>query len=470
MGNLAKLLLCLALTLTLSCSENTDTEKDTKVQAAAPIEVSLDASETAVTELLKDLLTKARSEPGNGALRGELAMAYEVNGFPDAAFASYEQAELLEPTEPRWPYFQAMVLAGHGQQQQALQALDRVMGIDATYASAWMWRGTWSLDVGLAEQAHEAFVKAEALGLAAAARAGQARVRLHQHRPEEAVALLEPLSRKAQYPSIFQLLGRAYRETGQLDDARIALARGKSATQLGWRDDWKENKRPYEVGFQARLLGAQRLLARDATSEAISELESLIQQEPDNPVVINTLSSAYAKNGESQRAFWTLRKAIERPPVHYTTHLNIAFFYQARGDHDSTLMHLNRAIEINPVAASPYMRKGLLLQKQRKLEDALAAFESAIRCDARDPHLFFYAGDVEAMLKRWPRAIRRFEESVRVDPSFTLGYVNLALALAESNRLDEAHVALERAEKLETLKDDVQGAMKYLTQLEARSK
>ena len=472
MGNLARiLLLSLPLTVTLSCSLDTQTDpgEETTVPSAAPIEVPLDESVPEVTVLVKGLLAKARAESKSGLPRGELGMAYEVNGFPDAAFASYRQAELLDPDEARWPYYQALMLAGLGQQQKALQALDRAIDIDATHASAWMWRGTWSLDVGLVDEADEAFKKAEALGLAAVAKASQARVRLHQHRPDEAVALLEPLSREAQYPSVFQLLGRAYRETGRLDDARVALARGKSAQRLTWQDDWQDSKRTYEVGFQARVRHAQRLLKLNRTGEAKQSLRSLLEERPDNEVVINTLASAYVKNGELQKAFWTLEKALERPPVHYTIHLNIAPFYENRGDPATALAHLDRAIELKPAAALPYTRKGLLLQKQRRYEDALAAFESALRNDATDPHVFFYAGDVEAILQRLPRAIQRFEESVRIDPSFTLGHLNLGLALAKSNRLEEARVSLDRADALGTHESDVQGAFKHLAELEERS-
>ena len=204
MGTLARiLLLTLLFAVTLSCSLDTETGKEASVRGAAPavaapVEVPLDVSVPEAIELLQDLLGKASDKPDSGVRRGELGMAYEVNGFVDAAFTSYQQAELLDHSEARWPYYQALILAGRGQQQQALQTLGRAIDIDATYAPAWMWYGTWSLDVGLVNQADEAFIRAESLGLGGPATAGQARVHLRQHRPDEAIALLEPLSRDFQ--------------------------------------------------------------------------------------------------------------------------------------------------------------------------------------------------------------------------------------------------------------------------------
>jgi tetratricopeptide (TPR) repeat protein len=475
MGILARvLLLPVTIATCISCSTETESDRTPSIQEAVPVvegpvEVPLDTATQEVTELLRNLLAQARDQPESGARRGELGMAYDVNGFPDAAFKCYEQAESLDPAEARWPYYQALFMARWGQQKQALQALGRSIDRDSTYAPAWMWQGTWLLDVGQTDQADAAFRKAGSLGLEAASVAGQARVRLHQDRPEQALALLEPLSREARYPSVFQLLGRAYRETGRLDDARIALARGRSAQQLAWKDEWQDEKRIYEVGFHARVLHAKRWLRLGQTDQAVEALENLISERPDNAEVINQLSNAYAKIGEGQKAFWVLRRALERPPVHPSTHFNIAGFYEARGDEETALEHLDHAIELNPVMTQAHTRKGLLLQKQKRFEEALVAFETAMKTDATDPHLFFYAGDIEAILKRWPRAIQRFEEAVRVDASFTLGYLNLGLALARANRFDDAREALNWAMKLGTHDDDVKRALGYLGQLEERS-
>ena len=450
----------------MSCSIG---REETSNLTEAPVEVVFTDVKPAVAALVGRLLDDARNDPRSGSRRGQLGIAYEIHGFPNAAYTSYVQAESREPTVARWPYYQALMLAKQGSHEQALTALDRAIEIDPGYAAAWMWRATWSLDVGLNGQAEEGFERAKSLGLEAVAEAGIARLRLHQDRPEEAVAILEPLSQKARYPSIYQLLGRAYRETGRVDEARIALARGRTTQPLSWSDEWEEEKRAYEVGFQARILRSQRALKLDRIGEALTILEALIEEEPGNPVVISTLSSAYAKSGEMTEAFLTLRRALRRESVDYTVHANIAPFYENRGDHDIALQHLDRAIELNPSVAFPHTRKGLLLQKLGRYDEALLAFGNALGTSADDPHIFFYAGDVEALLRRWDRAIYRFNQSITVDPSFTLGHLNLGLALARENRFVEARAALERAKALGTHDGDVVRALSYLARLEKGS-
>ena len=97
------------------------------------------------------------------------------------------------------------------------------------------------------------------------------------------------------------------------------------------------------------------------------------------------------------------------------------------------------------------------------------AFENALGTSADDPHIFFYAGDVEALLRRWDRAIYRFNQSITVDPSFTLGHLNLGLALARESRFSEAQAALERAKSLGTHDGDVVRALSYVARLEKGS-
>ena len=46
-------------------------------------------------KLLSAALKAAKSSPRSGATRGQLAMTYDVNGFPDAALTTYAQAEVM---------------------------------------------------------------------------------------------------------------------------------------------------------------------------------------------------------------------------------------------------------------------------------------------------------------------------------------------------------------------------------------
>lgn len=431
-----------------------------------PVEVVLDHSATEVVELLEALVKRAQGLPASALRRGDLGMAYEVNGFPDAALTSYRQAEALDQSSARWPYFQALLLADRGQQQRAVAALDRAIAIDASYGPAWVRRGTCLLDLGKPAIALDAFVQAGSLGVGPVAVVGQSRVALHQGRPGDAVALLEPLSREFRHPVVFQLLGRAYRESARIDDARIALARGRTLRQLQLEDPWHESKQRHEVSFIHRATRAQEMIHRDEPAKAIAILETLIEQQPDNGLVISNLATAYRRDGDPIRAFRLLRRAIESDPDYYPFHVGIADYYRDRGDVDSALAHVDRALRLEPELAMLYSKRGLLLSEQDKPDAALAAFDTAIRFDPRSRDAFMYAGQVEAGQRRWPQAIQRYEEAVRIDPSYTVGYLNLSAALAFARRFEEARTALLQAQRLGTHTREVESALGRLAEME----
>ena len=97
------LMISLLLAATVSCSKVEEEERSAPVQVAPPVEVPLDGTAPDVYGLLTGLRADAITEPGSGIRRAQLGMAYEVNGFPDAAFTSYQQAEMLDPGDARWP-------------------------------------------------------------------------------------------------------------------------------------------------------------------------------------------------------------------------------------------------------------------------------------------------------------------------------------------------------------------------------
>ena len=457
-----------ALLATLVAAFACSVETETAAPVEPPIEVVLEHSAPEVVELLETLYNKAQALLTSASRRGDLGMAYEVNGFPDAALASYRQAEALGREDARWPYFQALLLADRGQQQLAVAALDRAIAIDANYGPAWVRRGTWLLDLGKPALALDAFVQAETLGAGAAAIVGQSRVALHQGRPGDAVALLEPLSREFRHPVVFQLLGRAYRESARIDDARIALARGRTLRQLQLEDPWHESKQRHEVSFIHRATLAQEMIHRDEPAKAIAILETLIEQQPDNRLLISNLATAYSRDGDPIRAFRLLRRSIESDPDYYPFHVGLADYYKGRGDIDSALMHIDQALELEPELAMLHSERGLLLNEQDKPDAALAAFDTAIRYDPGNREAFMYAGQVEAGQKRWPEAIKRYEEAVRVDPSYTLGYLNLSAALAFARRFEEARAALLQAQRLGTHTREVESSLRRLAEMERR--
>ena len=145
-----------------------------------PVAAGFDSAETELAEYLKDLHRSALDLADSGRMRGRLGMAYDANGFGDAAATTYAHAQALEPQEFLWPYLHAFAVAAGGDLQQAVQMMDEAIAIDAAYPPAWLQRATWLLDLDRLADAVAAFERALELDptdeMALVAKAGLARV------------------------------------------------------------------------------------------------------------------------------------------------------------------------------------------------------------------------------------------------------------------------------------------------------
>jgi len=421
-----------------------------------------------LAELLHDTLSKAKSLPNSGAIRGQLAMTYDVNGFPDAALATYKQAEKLDPGTFAWPYFQAMLLAKRNESENAIAAMQRAISLDPKYVPAWLLKGTWFIDLGRLGDAKNAYEEAARLGAGSPAIAGTARVLLLERHPAEAAKLLEPLSDAMQHPHLYRMLGTAYRALGRTDDARIAFARGRRDEALRWRDPIQSQKVDYIGGFGGRLIHAENALKAGAYDDALALLETLREIRPDDPALLSHLSLAYLRTGDPEKALRTILEGFELYPEYYYFHVNVAGLYREQRKIDDALRHLKRAIEINPNQAEGHEQLGRMLMQQGQYDEALASLETAINQGVNDPVAALHSsGLIEGARKNWTAAIHYFERAVEIDISFTMGHIYLGRCLAEVKRFDEARRALDWAEKLGTHPDEVASARMRLSVLDA---
>ena len=434
---------------------------------ADPNIVGLDSTDPNVAVVLRESIEAAQANPESGSRRGTLGLAYEANGYDAAALESYAQAEALDGEAFEWPYLQAILLQQQARFDEALERMDRALAIDPDYAPAWLWRGYWLLDVDRIDEAETSFSRADDLGAGAPAVVGQSRVHLRRGDASAALELLEPLSGTLDHPLVFRLLGRALRDIGRLDDARLALSKGREARQLTWEDPVLDRRTAFIAGFGGRMLQAESLVASGDAAEALPILEELVADFPEHATLLNLIAVAYSQTGDAEKSLAVLEQAVELAPEYYPLHLNLAGAYDDLGDTQKALDFLDRAIEVHPTFSVAHERKGVVLMRMGRYEEALAALDTAARHDARDPEVFYFAGVIESSFGRWQPAIKRFQQALDVDPAFTKAYVHMARSYGELRRFDDAREALAKADALGGQAQDARSARAWLDRLEA---
>ena len=431
-----------------------------------PVSVPLENANADLAKLIDELLASIRTLPESAQMRGRLGMAYEVNDFVGAAADMYAQAEALDGKDFRWPYFRAVLVAESGDIEAALPHLDRAIAIDASYVPAWLYRGVWLNALGRYRQAREAFGHARELGATEIADSGTAQALIGEKRPQDALDLLEPLADQLRHPHVYRLLGRAYQAVGRTDDAKIAMARGRKADPMTWRDPLQHQKWPFEASLGRRLQHGERLLHSGRYEEAVDVLEAIRAKGVAEDAVFINLSLAYGRSGNQEQALAVAQEGFDAAPDNYRFHNVFAGIYQNDDDDESAMQHLQQSVDLNPAQVWPYERMADILMRGERYADALAAVDKALSYGAENPEQLYYtAGMLEGVRERWPAAVERFEQATALDASFTMAYIYLGRCLAEMGRFEDARAALAWAQRLGTHPEALASAEKRLADL-----
>ncbi|MCY3839983.1 MAG: tetratricopeptide repeat protein [Gammaproteobacteria bacterium] len=420
-----------------------------------PVDAGLDSEDQDVAEHLAALFQSVRTVPTSGTIRGRLAMAYEVNGFREAAIATYEQASQLDPGDFRWPYFHAHLLAEDGEYEQALELLDQALAIDGGYAPAWLTRGSWLLKSNRHLGAMYAYRRASELHASAHAAFGRAQSLMAVGEFRDALEILEPLAAGFDHPYVHRTHGEALRAAGRLDEARTAMARGREAQPLAWPDERRDQRNAHVRGHASYML-AKELSVSGRVDEALAILQRLQQHHPEEHCsreeefflacnLMNSLSIAHDRAGRPVESRATVQRGLDLRPSFAPFHLTIANLLRDERDLETALNHVEQAIELSPSSGYAHEQRGRLLFGMDRYEDAKAAFESALQFEPGKRTTLFYLGLAQIELSAYDDAAESFRRVTEIEPHFALGHVFLARSLAEVGRIDEARRTQDQA-------------------------
>ena len=146
-------------------------------------------------------------------------------------------------------------------------------------------------------------------------------------------------------------------------------------------------------------------------------------------------------------AYEAALKAVSLDDLDPVSHAGLAYSGFSTGNHDSAVAAGRRAIELNPSFALGHHALGASLFASGEQDEAVEVVSKAIRISPNDPWLYFFYGALSASLYMRRdyadsadvsgRAVKRF-------PWYPSTLRWQAIALAQLDRVDEAHQALKK--------------------------
>jgi tetratricopeptide (TPR) repeat protein len=364
-----------------------------------------DSIDPVLHEALEQARDRVLREPRSAATWGKLGMVFHANGLPDPAASCYAQAEELDATDARWPYYRGLLLrsepaaalphlrraaehAGADDQEIRLRLADTLMELNRDREAEEIYRD-------LLRRHPRLFPAQLALGTMACTRR-----RFAESLPYLRNAAESPQTKKVAY----SLLATVYTRLGHPAEAAQAQA---WATSLPLTPEPVEPLRKavtdLATGKKDRLARIERRLAQGRFAEALQAAEELAQENPDDLWAADTLVRALYTSGDSRRA----RQVIERTVTRWPRHSPFYFYLgsiefregealvqrqaseaEVRAAFLAAAAHFQKVIAIKQDDASAYYNLGLSFRYAGEEASAARAFQKAldIRPDYADPH------------------------------------------------------------------------------------
>lgn len=262
----------------------------------------------------------------------------------------------------------------------------------------------------------------------------------------------------------------------RLQDEELGDARTLAA--LGLALDWHaahNSEQLLPVYLQLEIIAPEEVqtedwsydsepVAREIVRAAQKVAERALRLDSDLPEAYACLAEALADRERFDEALAAAQTGVELNPNLPDTQRALAFVYEKQGRYEEAVQAYAAAIDAHPRLGFLYISLGrnhraigyrLLLEGRSKdaspyFEQAVAAFEEAIKLDPEDPSSYdevgwtygHYMGDDREVKQR---GVDYLEEAIAHSPDYGIAYRHLGQVFYDLRNYEETIVALDRA-------------------------
>jgi tetratricopeptide (TPR) repeat protein len=372
--------------------------------------------EPQVVQKIQRLTGEVRKHSRFAQAWGKLAMNLDVHDYKNESISIYKEAALLDPSDLRWPYFCAMVLAESGS-QESLEWFERAREIKPDYTPLLVNYGNALLRNGKTNEAKQKYDQVLSIEPKNShALLGLARISLAQGMVKESRAYLSTaIEANAVHRAVYELLSTICKQQKDLscvDRADVIADRMPEKTPLV-DPIYAELSQEGESSLWYRFRGSE-FMKNGMPDRAVAEFRHAIQLRPD-PQTTEDLAKALNAAGKYSEAAQQYRSVLARHPT-ADNYFGIAMAQARMGSYDEAESFFRQALQRKPEFAEAYFNLAVLYARRRQLEQTIENLGHAIRIRPDYAEAHYHLGLAYIAAGDQVSAMKQFETLTKIDP------------------------------------------------------
>ena len=166
--------------------------------------------------------------------------------------------------------------------------------------------------------------------------------------------------------------------------------------------------------------------------------EDAAEKSPARERVHNNLGTAYASQGQLDRAISEFQTALRLKPNYAEAHYNLGLAYKLQGQLDRAIPEYQAALRLKPDYAEAHNNLGIEYASQGQLDRAISEYQAALQLKPSFAEAHNNLGIGYASQGQLDRAISEFQAALRLKPEYIEAHNNLGIEYASQGQLDRA--------------------------------
>lgn len=170
----------------------------------------------------------------------------------------------------------------------------------------------------------------------------------------------------------------------------------------------------------------------------IKKIEAELEENPQNPSLLNDLGVGYFLIGEYEKATKPLKAAVEINKKNSTYLFNLANSYSELEQYELAQKFYLDALDLDPEHIPSLTNLADCYEASGDLENAEELFTYVTKLAPENALAFYNLGNFQLRQNQHIKAVKNYEKAISLEESFVDAYYNIAWVLTEVKAFEEA--------------------------------